>query len=75
MFSLADPSRTRDVLTSAGFGDISTSPVEASMMWGRDASDAASFLLSSGPVRFMLGQVDDSSASRAHDALIVALRP
>ncbi|WP_329427965.1 class I SAM-dependent methyltransferase [Streptosporangium sp. NBC_01495] len=73
--SLADPVRVREVLTGAGFEKVTSTPVEAPQVWGRDAADAAGFLGAWGPVRFILDQVDKATAARALDALTVALRP
>ena len=74
MFSLADPARIGEVLTGAGFGEVTPAPVEATMLFGRDAADAAEFLISSGPVRFILDQVDQTTAERALDALTATLQ-
>jgi len=74
MFSLADPARIREVLTGAGFVAVTATPVEAPMHFGRDAEDAAAFLLSSGPARFALDQVDQAAADRARQAVMAALR-
>lgn len=73
MFSLADPVRISDVLTGAGYRDVTVAPVEAPMQFGRNAEDAASFMLSSGPFRFILGQVDQVSMELASDAVRSAL--
>ncbi|MEU4410586.1 methyltransferase domain-containing protein [Streptosporangium sp. NPDC023963] len=73
--SLADPARVREVLTGAGFEKVTSTPVDAPQVWGRDAADAAGFLGAWGPVRFALDQVDRDTAARALDALTVALRP
>ncbi|MFF1924250.1 class I SAM-dependent methyltransferase [Streptomyces sp. NPDC058221] len=74
MFSLADPGRIRAVLSSAGFTDVSPLRVEAYGGWGRDAEDAAAFLLDTGPGRHLTGQVDQGSADRAREALVNHLR-
>ena len=50
MGSLVDSARIREVLGEAGFADVSVTPVEALMDYGRDAADAAEFILSQGPV-------------------------
>jgi SAM-dependent methyltransferase len=47
-FSLADPARIDDVLTGAGFEDISRVPAEAQMRLGDDAADAVDFLSGTG---------------------------
>ena len=46
---LSDPASIRAVLT--GFGDVKVTAVDAPQVWGRDAADAADFLLGWGPVR------------------------
>jgi ubiquinone/menaquinone biosynthesis C-methylase UbiE len=74
MFSPADPSRIREVLTRAGFEGVSPTPVESPMVFGRDADDAADFLVNSGPVRFLLGQADQTTVARTRDAFTGALR-
>ncbi|MEU1731502.1 methyltransferase domain-containing protein [Streptosporangium sp. NPDC020145] len=73
--SLADPVRVHEVLTAAGFENVAATPVDAPQTWGADTEDAAAFLGAWGPVRFMLGQVDQESASHALDALTEAMRP
>ncbi|MCW2879882.1 MAG: methyltransferase type 11 [Sphaerisporangium sp.] len=73
--SMADPARVHKLLGDAGFEEVTTAPVEAPQVWGRDAADAAGFLGAWGPVRHMLGQVDAASAGRAREALTDALRP
>ncbi len=73
--SLADPARIHEVLTGAGFAEVTSTPVDAPQLWGRDTEDAAAFLGAWGPVRFMLDQVDEAAAARALDALTEALRP
>ncbi|MEU8385744.1 class I SAM-dependent methyltransferase [Streptosporangium sp. NPDC048865] len=73
--SLADPARVREVLTGAGFEKVTSTPVDALQVWGRDAADAAGFLGAWGPVRFLLDQAGEDAAARALDALAVALRP
>jgi SAM-dependent methyltransferase len=72
MFSLADPGRTESVLTDAGFQDVRTVPVDTSMVYG---SDAAAFILSTGPVRFNLRDADQSAVDQARERLTTALRP
>lgn len=75
MFSLSDPAHVRDVLTAAGFDTVDAVRAEAPMHWGRDAADAADFLLGTGPGHHLLGQVDAPTAERARAALTAALRP
>ncbi|MDT7800935.1 MAG: hypothetical protein QOI78_4368 [Actinomycetota bacterium] len=73
--SFADPSRTRAVLTEAGFEGVECTHVEADQTWGRNVPDAAAFITDWGPVRHHLGQVDADTASRATEALTEALNP
>lgn len=72
MFSLADPGRIRGVLSEAGFRDVRAVPVDTAMVYG---SDAAAFILSTGPARFNLRDVDRSAIERARERLTTALRP
>ncbi len=74
-FSLSNPSRIRELLTLAGFRDVSTAAIELSMRFGEDAADAARFLISSGPVHFALEHVDDTVLPQAVDAVTAALQP
>lgn len=74
MFSLADPDRIRAVLSAAGFAGIGVAGVEAYGDWGRDAEDAADFLLDSGPGRHLTEQVDQATRGRAREALVNRLR-
>src|SRR5260370_41333859 len=63
--SLADPDRIREVLTDAGLTDVAPAPVEATQVWGRDATDAGEFLGGWGPVRVVLDPGDAGLAARA----------
>jgi hypothetical protein len=72
--SLADPAHVRRLLTGAGLTDVTSTPVDAAQVWGRDAEDAAAFVGAWGPVRFALDQMSPALASRARDALTTALR-
>lgn len=74
MFSLADRERIHEVLAAAGFAEITTVRAEAYGNWGRDAEDAADFLLGSGPGRHLTGQVTPEAAERARQALVGTLR-
>ncbi|MFG2143018.1 class I SAM-dependent methyltransferase [Streptomyces sp. NPDC048696] len=75
MFSLADPDRTNTILSAAGFEHIDVVRVEAYGTWGRDAADAAAFLLTSGPGRHLTSQVTEEVQTRAHRKLTDILRP
>jgi SAM-dependent methyltransferase len=72
MFSLADPGRISGLLTMAGFQDVRTVAVDTPMVYGRDA---ATFILSSGPVRYNLRDADPSAVHQARERLAAALRP
>jgi SAM-dependent methyltransferase len=72
MFSLADPGRIGDLLDKAGFQDVSSMPVDTTMAYGRDA---AAFILSTAPVRFNVGEADQSAIEQTHRRLAAALRP
>ncbi|MDT9687703.1 class I SAM-dependent methyltransferase [Streptomyces sp. P9(2023)] len=74
MFSLADPATVREVLGAAGYEDIGVTHVEAYGTWGRDAEDAAGFLLDTGPGRHLLGQVGPDVQERARQRLTDTLR-
>lgn len=69
MFSLADPDATRGVLSGAGFACVEVRRVEGYGLWGRDAGDAAAFLLGSGPGRHLTEQVDGEVGELAHRTL------
>ncbi|MFC8449566.1 class I SAM-dependent methyltransferase [Kitasatospora sp. NPDC057223] len=71
--SLADPAAVRALLAGAGFEQAGITPVEADQFWGRDAKDAAEFLLGWGPVRHHLAQAGPDDAARAADAVYGAL--
>ncbi|MFE3776213.1 class I SAM-dependent methyltransferase [Streptomyces sp. NPDC059122] len=75
MFSLADPDRVQEVLSAAGFGETTVTPVTADGVWGRDAADASAFLLGSGPGRHLLEGAAPDTRERARTALVEALRP
>ncbi|SCF98797.1 class I SAM-dependent methyltransferase [Streptomyces sp. Ncost-T10-10d] len=75
MFSLSDPATVRDVLSRAGYEAIGTAPVEAYGTWGRDAVDAAAFLLDSGPGRHLMSQAGEDVRDRARRRLVDLLRP
>jgi SAM-dependent methyltransferase len=67
--SFADPERVREVLTAAGFRDVTCARVEADQHWGLDAPDAAAFIGAWGPVKYHLGLVDPQAAANARKAL------
>ncbi|MFG3369287.1 class I SAM-dependent methyltransferase [Streptomyces sp. NPDC090032] len=69
MFSLADADVTRGVLSDAGFAGVEVRRVETYGLWGRDAGDAAAFLLDSGPGRHLTEQVGGEARELAHRTL------
>lgn len=73
MGSLSDPGRVRQVLHEAGLTEVEASPVQAPMDYGRDADDAADFILGQGPVRYNLQDVDQPTATRVRQDLQAAL--
>ncbi|WP_433216073.1 class I SAM-dependent methyltransferase [Microtetraspora malaysiensis] len=75
MFSLADPAHTTDLLTRAGFSEVTLRPLDAPMEFGTDARAAAESYLGSGPVLAVLEQPGGLTRATAHDILIDALRP
>ncbi|REK84866.1 class I SAM-dependent methyltransferase [Streptomyces inhibens] len=74
MFSLVDPDRIHEVLSAAGFENVSAAHVEAQGTWGQDADDAAAFLLDSGPGRHLTSQVAPEVQDRARHRLTDVLR-
>jgi SAM-dependent methyltransferase len=74
MSSLTDPARIHEVLTDAGFAEVTTTPVEVPVVWGRDAEDAVEFYFATGPVRFNLADVDRAAVDGVRDEVRSALR-
>jgi SAM-dependent methyltransferase len=74
MASLTDPGRIHEALTGAGFVDVTTTPVQVPVIWGRDADAAVEFYFATGPVRFNLGDVDRAVVDRVRDEVRSALR-
>ena len=66
-FSLADPARTRTLLASAGFSDVTLGALHGPMWFGSDPDDAHRFVL--GLLGWMLDGLDDTGRKRALDAL------
>ena len=73
MGSLVRPDHINAVLDNAGFVDVNIAPVSALMDYGRDAADAAEFILSQGPVRLNLEDVDDTTIERTQERLRAGL--
>ncbi len=66
-FGLADPARTRAVLSDAGFQDVEIRPMAELMWFGRDADDAVAFIR--GLLGWMLEGLDDGARDRAEGDL------
>jgi hypothetical protein len=73
--ALSDPVRIRTLLREAGFDDVSTTPIELNMLFGRDATDAAEFLVSSGPIHFALEHANQLDNPEIQKAVEDGLRP
>jgi SAM-dependent methyltransferase len=72
-FSLADPDRTRRVLTDAGFEEIEISEITEQMFLGDNAADATEFLRGTGMARLLFENVDADTERKAIDAVREAL--
>ncbi|MFE0601447.1 class I SAM-dependent methyltransferase [Streptomyces sp. NPDC058892] len=75
MFSLTDPDRIRTLVTAGGFAGVDVQRIEVPGNWGTTATDAAAFLLDSGPGRHLLSQVPPPQQAEARQALADTLRP
>lgn len=65
--SLSEPARLRDLLTEAGFAQVDIAESAGPMYFGRDAGDAAAFIL--GLMGWMLDGADDAARRDAHARL------
>lgn len=68
-FGLADPDRVRRVLAAAGFADVDLADVREPVRLGVDPDDAYAFVSALGPVRALLGGLDDATRAGALDLL------
>ncbi|PNV32735.1 methyltransferase type 11 [Streptomyces sp. DH-12] len=66
--SFADPTRTRAVLSAAGFDGIDVTPLDTEQVWGTDPSDASAFLFAWGPMRHWLRDTPAEAVERAREA-------
>jgi SAM-dependent methyltransferase len=66
-FSLSDPDRVRQLLTSSGFADVRLRSLHEPMYFGRDADDACEFV--SAQFASMLADLDADARARALDNL------
>ncbi len=67
--SLGDMQRTHGLLQGAGFTDVTSASIEASVPMGRDAADATDFVFATGPVRYNLDGIDQRTVGRLRDAV------
>ncbi|MHC0429285.1 class I SAM-dependent methyltransferase [Streptomyces sp. O3] len=74
MFSLAERGRAQTLLADAGFTHVDAAHVAAYGTWGRDADDAAAFMLNSGPGHHAASQVSEEARRRARQRLTDTLR-
>lgn len=72
--SLGDPDRTRRILKDAGYQDISTEPFLGSFDIGKDADDAAAFVVGWGQSRYHLEQAGVHDTAQVRTAMAKALR-
>lgn len=68
MFAQSDPGRISDVLTAAGFTDITIDPATVPLYLGADAAEAAAYLADTGPGRAVLDNVPAAQRPDAVDA-------
>ncbi|GAA4586476.1 class I SAM-dependent methyltransferase [Planotetraspora phitsanulokensis] len=73
--SFADPDRIHEVLSGAGFTDVTHEAVTAPMVFGRDAADAARFIFAMGPMRYNLRHADPRAVDQAREEVTVNLEP
>ncbi|MEU5978862.1 class I SAM-dependent methyltransferase [Streptomyces sp. NPDC047315] len=75
MFSLADRDTAVSALTSAGFLHVQAECIRAYGIWGRNAAEAAAFLLCSGPGRHLLAGLGPGIQESVREVLTEQLRP
>ena len=68
-FSLADPDRTRRVLTDAGFEHVELNEVTEQVFLGENATDATEFLQGTGMARLLFEGADAATERKAIDAV------
>jgi SAM-dependent methyltransferase len=72
-FSLADPDRTRRILTEAGFEHVELNEVTEQVFLGDNAADATEFLQGTGMARLLFEDADADTERKAIDAVRGAL--
>jgi SAM-dependent methyltransferase len=75
MASLTDPAAIRRLLDATGFTDVVVEPVDRPMSYGADASEAADFVLSQGPVRHNLRDATDAEIDHVRTGLRDGFEP
>jgi ubiquinone/menaquinone biosynthesis C-methylase UbiE len=73
--ALADPESIERVLTAGGFKDVTTAEVVRPNVWGRDAEDAAAFMLGFGPIHMIYENSDEDTRRKADAAVAAAFQP
>ncbi|MEV6772969.1 methyltransferase domain-containing protein [Nocardia sp. NPDC051030] len=71
----ADPDRIRELLTAAGFTDITARHLESDGHRGRDVADATEFIMGWGPVRYHRSLADFATDDKVRAAIATALEP
>jgi len=76
-FAFADRARTEKILTDAGFADVEIEPAvrKLALGTGMGFDETIDFVLQMGPASAVLGEADDATRKRAHDAVSAALEP
>ncbi|WP_405136366.1 class I SAM-dependent methyltransferase [Nocardia sp. NBC_01388] len=74
-FSLADPDRIRNLLTDAGFNQITITSVEDNPWIARDVDDAVGYLRSTTLARSLLATLDSETDRAIDNELRTALAP
>ena len=74
-FALADAQRTRGLLESAGWSEVTVEAHQAGMLMGRDPEDVVAFMLSDEIGRRLVEGKDPEAVQAGTQATIEALRP
>ena len=74
-FAFADPERTKGVLASAGWSDVTVEEHKEEMHMGRDPEDVVAFMLSDEMGRRVVEGKDPEAVRAGTEAAVEALRP
>jgi SAM-dependent methyltransferase len=74
-FAMADGQRTRSLLESAGWSEVSVQPHNDEMRMGRDPEDVVTFMLSDEMGRRLVDGKDPEAVKAGTEAALEALRP